>query len=696
MEDDPLIRGNGCYVDDVPLEDPLYITFLRSTSAHGTLQSMDISDALDLPDVEGIFCGDDVSGLGDLAVNKILKDMSIPPYPVLAHQTVDAIGQPIAGIAAKTAQAGLDALDLIAVDIDDKPASLPFHNHDPQKKALQQSWRGGDPETAFQEASHQVSVTVEHPRLAPSPMENRAIAVQYHQEDSVTVYLSSQTPHRARKELSRILQIAPEKIQVISPDVGGAFGMKASLYPEEVFTVWTAFKLKQSVKWTSTRNEDLLSASHGRGARSRASLAFDADGTFRGLKAEIEAPLGHWLPNSAAIPAWNAARILPGPYRINDIEASTTGYLSHTAPVGIYRGAGRPEATLLMERLVEAAARKLQMDPFHIRKLNLLTTEELPRINMAGSTLDSGDYPAALERLKNSAQYDALCQKIIRRRQEGDLAGLGLSFYVEPCGQGWESATVTLHPNGKVTAATGTSSQGHGRATAFRQILSEVFDLPFSEITFFQGDTNTCPEGIGALASRSTAIGGSALKQAAEQVLAKSGGSVTPAQDITVTVKYENEGEAWGYGCYLAEISIDAPTGKLTVEKLTCVDDAGTLINPMMVEGQIMGGVAQGIGEALMEQIRYDESGQLLTGSLMDYALPRANDMPDLHIEKMTTPSPKNLLGAKGVGEAGTNGAPAAILNAALDALSPYAIETLQMPLTSENIWRALQNAKGH
>ncbi len=696
LEDDRLIQGKGCFADDVALDDPLYVTFLRSTSAHGRLEEPDLSEAKASAGVVAIYSGKDVTHLGDLAVNPILDHVAPPPYPVLASEKVEAIGQPIAGILASSPTAGLDAAELIYADIEDLPPKLPFEKSDEATPAISQSWASGEPETVFEKADHTVSVDIEHPRLAPSPMENRAIAVDYDTTaNQAVVYIASQTPHRARQELSRILDIPKKNIRVISKDVGGAFGMKASLYPEEVFTVWAAFQLKRSVKWTSTRNEDLLTATHGRGLRSQGRLAFDENGTFLALTADVEAPLGHWLPNSAAIPAWNAARILPGPYRIDHINATTSGRLSNTAPVGIYRGAGRPEAALLMERLVDAAARKLNMDPVEIRSRNLLAEEELPRTNMAGAVLDTGTYRAALDQLVQRSGYHSLRQSVLERRKSGELIGLGLSFYVEPCGQGWESASVTLHHNGKVTAATGSSSQGHGRETAFRQILSDSFDIPFEDISFFHGDTQDCPDGIGALASRSTAIGGSALKQAAENVLQKSGGTLFPTEDITEIVRYENVGEAWGYGCYLAEVHIDELTGMLTVDRLTCVDDAGTLINPMMVEGQIMGGVAQGIGEALMEHICYDRNGQLLTGSFMDYALPRASDMPELVIDKLKTPSPNNLLGAKGVGEAGTIGAPAAILNAALDALSPYSIDTLQMPLTSEIIWRAIQNAKG-
>lgn len=696
-EDQRLVTGRGQYVDDIDIGPFLHVTFARSTVATGQLNTFDVTDAAALDDIISIVTGAEVAGLGNLAVNPILTKMQIPEYPILAHEAVHAVGQPIAAILSRTAKAGLDAVDLIYANIDptiDAIVSLDQLS-DTAQADIEQSWTSENIETVFEQATHIVSAEIEHPRLAPSPMENRAISVQYHTDtDSVTVYLSSQTPHRARSELARILKIEAAKITVISPDVGGAFGMKASLYPEEVFTCWAAFQSKQSVKWISTRNEDLLTASHGRGLKTHGELAFDTNGQFLGLKAVVRAPLGHWLPNSAAIPAWNAVRMLPGPYNINTISLKTQGFCLNTGPVGIYRGAGRPEAITLMERLVDKAAHKLGLDPIDLRFRNLLKPEDLPRKNIAGAELDSGNYPELLRKLSEVANYLELKTKIEQSDNPDVLKGLGVSFYVEPCGQGWESASVTLHPNGTITASTGGSTQGHGRETAFAQILSDLFKIDFDDITILHGNTDICPEGIGALASRSTAIGGSALFKAGQEVWVRANGNLNPETDITADVRYENDGEAWGYGAYLAEITIDAPTGQLTVDKITCLDDAGNLINPMMVEGQIMGGIAQGLGEALMEEIHFSEDGQLLTGSFMDYAMPRASDMPDLSITKIQTPSPNNLLGAKGVGEAGTIATPIAILNAAHHALRYFETPNLQMPLTSEKIWRALQHPK--
>ncbi len=702
-EDDSLITGRGRYVDDVRLASALHVSFVRSPHACGRIVQCDVSAAVAIPGVVGVFTGADVGHLGSLTVNPVLETVNPTPYPILAGERIMAVGEPVAAIVATSPMAGADAADAVAIDVapedaaphtDRSIACDPLLPGQTSNVALAQTWLSDDVKTAFEQADFIAQIKLNHPRLAPSSLEPRTVAADVEPDNGkLTVWLSTQTPHRARGELAGILGVDEARIRVVAPDVGGAFGMKASLYPEEVFVAWAALTLRRPVRWTATRGEDLLTATHGRGTASAGQLALTRDGRFLGLKADITCPLGHWLPTSAAIPAWNAARILPGPYMIDAVDISTKGVVTNSAPVGIYRGAGRPEAAALMERLVEEAARITDIDPVEIRRRNLLPGDRLPHTGPTGIVLDSGDYPAALERLRELADYDALLAARDRRRRKGELAGMGLAFYVEPSGRGWESARVRLDPDGGITAATGGSSQGHGRETAFAQIVAEVFDVPPETVRIEHGDTDTAPAGIGALASRSTAIGGSALRQAAERVRERADRLGGINETVEADVIYENDGEAWGYGCYLACVTIDRETGVTTVDKLFCVDDAGQLVNPMLVEGQIMGGVAQGLGEALMERIVYDDDGQLLTGSLTDYALPRAADMPPIVMSSLSTPSPFNLLGAKGVGEAGTIGAPTAVLNAALDALHPLGVRRLDMPLTSESVWRAIAAA---
>jgi carbon-monoxide dehydrogenase large subunit len=684
-EDLRLVTGAGCYVADVPLQDPLHVAFVRSPVPGGRIADCETRGAFDMPGVEQVVCAADLGELGRLSINPVLEPFGSAPFPVLAGDRVSAVGQPVAAVLASAPAEALDACDAVMVEIDDDDDA------GAEPAGFRGGWSSGDCEAAMGAAAHRVTVTVDHPRLAPVSLEPRGIAVAYHDEsDSVTVWLSTQTPHRARRELSRILSVAPERIAVVAPDVGGAFGMKASLYPEDVLCVWAALRFKRAIRWISSRGEDFLSASHGRGATSHATLGVDADGRFLALKARVDAPLGHWLPNSAAIPAWNAGRILPSGYRVAAVDIVTRAEVSNTAAVGIYRGAGRPEANCLMERLVDAAAAATGLDPLEIRRRNLVEETAFPHEGPTGIVLDSGRYAELLDHLERETDYDARRAEVAARRARGEVVGLGVAFYIEPCGTGWESARVTLNADGTALVAFGGSTQGHGRETALAQIAADALGLAPEAVEVVCGSTADCPTGIGALASRSTAIGGSAVLEACEAVLARIDAGADEGAPVTEEVVYEAAGEAWGYGAYLVQIAIDPETGDPTLEHVACVDDAGTVVNPMLVEGQIRGGFAQGLGEALMERLVYDGDGQLVTGSLMDYALPRASDIPAFSISKMETRSPNNPLGAKGVGEAGTIGAPAAILNAAIDALRPHGVRDLAMPLTSETLWRAL------
>ena len=417
----------------------------------------------------------------------------------------------------------------------------------------------------------------------------------------------------------------------------------------------------------------------------------DADGHFVHLEARLAFPLGAWLPFSAAMPVRNAARILPGPYRVGSVDIEAHATQSNAAAVNIYRGAGRPEAALLMERLVDAAARVGGIDPVELRRRNLIPASAMPYDTPTGERFDSGDYPAALERACERFGYAAERAQQARRRAAGELVGIGLAMYVEPCGQGWESARVTLLPDGTVTVASGSAAQGQGHQTTYAAIVATVLGLDPQLVTAVHGDTALCPDGIGALASRSIAIGGSAVQAAARAAAARrDAGEPLP---LTAESVYTAPGEAWSYGCVIARMSILAETGEPRIERMVWVDDAGRIISPQLAEGQLHGGLAQGIGQAMLERIVYDDSGQLLTGSLLDYALPRAGDMPPLEIDSLCIPATANALGAKGVGEAGTIGVPAALLNAAIDALSPFKVTDLDFPLTAERLWRTINTS---
>lgn len=736
-EDAALLTGAGRFVDDRAPPGCLHLAFLRSPYARGRLVSLEVEAAAALPRVAGVFTAADLQGLGRLAVNPVIGEVRPPRFPLLAGQEVMAVGEPIAAVAAETPAAALDALEAIAFEIEPlEPLLTPraalagetLFPEVPGNLALERRWRGGEPEAAFASAAVVVEARVRHPRVAPTSLEPRAtLAAWDATEERLTLWSSTQTPHRLRGDMATILGLDPARVRAIAPDVGGAFGLKASLYPEDVVAAFAARALGRPVKWIAGRGEELLAATHARGAESFGRLALDAEGRMLALQAEFLFPLGHWMPFSGAVPPWNAARILPGPYRVEHLEILTRGVVTNTAPVGIYRGAGRPEAAMLMERLAEAAARALDLDPFELRRRNLLPSTALPHATATGTRLDSGDYPAALALLESSSGYAALRREVERRRGGGETLGLGLCCYVEPSGQGWESATVTLEADGGLCAATGSSAQGQGRETAYAQIAAEVFRVAPERVRVLHGDTDTAPAGIGAVASRSTSIGGSALLLAARRTLdlarARAGAllgvaaeSLEPGPEglrqpggpaiaweelarsvnepLSSALVYEVEGEAWGFGCCLALVSLDAETGSPRVERLFYVDDAGTLVNPLLAEGQIQGGIAQGLGEALLERIVYSEDGQLLTGSLLDYALPRAADMPALRLQGRCTPSPCNPLGAKGLGETGTIGVPPAVLNAALDALRPLGVTELDLPLTSESLWRATRERK--
>ncbi len=734
FEDVKLVTGKGSFVDDLRLPGGVWVEFVRSNHPRGRVLGVNKTDAEAVPGVLAVLTVDDLGPLGHAGVNRVLPDVRLLPFDVLANEEVNAVGQPIAAVVATTQAAAVDAASLVEIDIEPLPLwqdEEPIYCH---------HWQAGDVDAAFASAARVARVTIAHERVAPVALEPRtAMAFWDEAEDLLTVWMSTQTPHRARQDLSVILNLDIAKIRVIAPDVGGAFGGKASIYPEDVLVACAAMKLNRPVKWRGSRGEDFLAATQGRGGTIKGELAVDAQGRFLGLRARLDYPIGHWMPYSALMPGKNAARILPGPYVCNNVDIALEGKAENTAAMNIYRGAGRPEAAMLMERLTDIAAYELGIDPAEIRRRNLIQPDAFPYALPTGERLDSGDYPRLLEQARNKSHYDAFVQTRDARRKAGEVCGIGICVYTEPCGQGWESAEVHIEPNGQIVAATGATAQGQGRETAYAQIVADALRTRPEAIHVAHGDTATTPTGIGALASRSTAIGGSALLKATEEFREKARACAArllqadieqveltaEGFEVMVPVRrrlnwhdlgriahsdveiihefdqglrshcvYESEGEAWSSGCCIATVSIDADTGVLTVEKIVWIDDAGVVVNPMLVEGQMIGGLAQGLGEAMLERIVYDEDGQLVTASFMDYAMPRAVHMPELQLGKIETPSPFNYLGAKGVGEAGNVGVPAAIVNAVVDALSPFGVTHMDMPLTSEKIWTAMQADK--
>ncbi len=747
VEDRPLLVGAGRYTDDLRVADTLHVQLLRSLHAHARIVRLDLRAARQAPGVVAVATGADVRHLGPLGVNRFFQDMKIAPHPVLADGVVRAVGEPIAAVVATTPAEARDAVDGIGVDYEVLPGVVTaagalapgapvLHPALGDNRAFTATWREGDVSAAFQRAHRVVRLTVGQTRLAPVTLEPRTVLAAWDgTHGELTVWISTQAPFRVRSELARILGVAETRVRVIAPDVGGGFGAKGSIYREDVLVAWLSRELGRPVKWVATRAEDLTSTQHGRGAAADGELAVDVDGSILALRARILAPVGSVMVFTGAGPARNYARTLPGPYRIPAAEIETIGAYTTTCPTGPYRGAGRPEGTFLIERLVDEAARALGRDPAEIRRRNLIPADAFPHRTVTGCVYDSGDYPAALDAVLARAGYPALREEQGRARARGELAGIGLCVYVEPSALGWESGGVRVERTGAITVVTGSSAHGQGHETTFAQVTADLLGLDPDMVRVHHGDTLGAPQGIGTFGSRSTALGGSAIHRAASEVREKArriaahlleagpadlvleGGGFQviglPARRVTwaqiaeaayrpqplpagggpgleATVFFSAEDEAWSFGACLVTVAIDRDTGQAQLTRCVWVDDAGTIINPLLAEGQLHGSYAQGAGQALLEGVLYDEEGQLLTGTLMEYALPRLGDFPEpIHV-RMVTPSPRNPLGAKGLGEAGCIALPPAIVNAVTDALAPFDCTHLDMPITAEKIWRIL------
>jgi carbon-monoxide dehydrogenase large subunit len=670
-------------VNDVPCPDAVHLAFVRSTHAHATLKAVDASAALALPGVSAVLTAADFGTHFMPDINPLLPVTADIRFPLLATESLDNVGQPLAIVLATSHAIAAHAAGLVAFDIDELAPVQDFDSLQPETRVQHKAGM------APAGAAHRVQANIDSARVTAMAMEPRGCLASWDNvASSITIWRGTQTPARAQADYAHALRLPLEKVRVISPDVGGAFGFRASVYPEDLLTALAAQHIRGSVRWASSRSEDFVAGMHGRGSRMQGELALDDAGNFLALKARLAFTHGAWLPYSGVVPLRNTARILPGPYRVSTLDIEGQASRSHAAPVNIYRGAGRPEAALLMETLVDMAARACGLDPVELRRRNLIAADDMPYQTPTGETLDSGDYALALNRACERFGYDTERQRQQQRIANGELVGIGVGLYIEPCGQGWETARVTLEANGKVRIASGAPAQGQGHATTFAQLAASELGCEVADVTVFLGDTAQCPPGIGALASRSIAIGGSAIASACRDVVQRvRDGAGYP---VTADAKY-TAAEAWSYGCVIARLSIDRDTGEPHVERLVWVDDAGTIINPALVHGQLIGGAAQGMGQALMERLLYDATGQLVTGSLMDYAVPRAQDMPTIEIESLHTPSPNNLLGAKGVGEAGCIGVPAALMNAARDALRSFGEPDLHLPLTAEQLWRAMK-----
>jgi aerobic carbon-monoxide dehydrogenase large subunit len=767
-EDARFLTGRGQYTDDISLQGQTYGYFLRSPYAHAKITSLDTAEAAKAPGVLGIFTGEHFKAVGGLPCGWLINSldgtpMKEPKHPVLADGKVRYVGDRVALVVAETLEQAKDAAALIEVEYEEltpvidtaKAGSSAAAVHDEAPANVCYHWGIGDKDgtdAAFKNAAHVTTLSFRNNRLIPNAMEPRAAnAVYDFNADSYTLYVSNQNPHVERLLMCAfVLGIPEHKMRVVAPDVGGGFGSKIYLYGEETALVFASKSIKRPIKWTCERGEAFLSDAHGRDHVTTAKLALDKDGNFLALRADTTANLGAYLSTfSTCIPTILHATLLAGQYKTPKIWCEVTAVFTNTAPVDAYRGAGRPEATYLLERIVETAAHEMKIDPAEIRRRNFIT--EFPYASPVGLTYDTGDYLATMNRAVEIADVGGFAARRQASEAKGFKRGLGYAAYIEACGIApssvagalgaraglFEAGEVRVHPTGKVTIFTGSHSHGQGHETTFAQVVADRLGLPIDDISIEHGDTGKVLFGMGTYGSRSLAVGGTAIVKAVDKIIAKGkkiaahlleaadtdivfeGGEFkvagtdksVPFGSVALTAYvphnfphdklepglnenafYDPSNFTYPAGTYICEVEIDPATGKTTVERFTAVDDFGNVVNPMIVEGQVHGGIAQGIGQALLEHGVYDvESGQLLTGSYMDYAMPRADDLPSFTVETAKgTPCTHNPLGVKGCGEAGAIGSPPAVINAICDALG---VKDVPMPASPYTVWKAARES---
>ena len=784
-EDPRLIKGLAHYVDDIRLPDTLHVAFVRSVYAHARVSNVDISEALKAPGVVAIYTGKDVAKIGPVPCASALPDLKVPDHRVLAQDKVYFVGHPIAAIVATDRYAARDAVDLVMVDYEDLPAVVDveeaakgtavIHEEFGNNIAYKLTAGEGDIQAALAASDRVIKQRMVHQRLAPIAMEPRGVLARYFPgEEELTVWSSTQIPHLLRTQLALMIGIPENKLRVITPEVGGGFGSKLNVYGEEALIGWISMQLGKPVKWIETRRENMQATIHGRGQVGEIEIGCRNDGTVKGLRYNVIADLGayHQLL-TPAIPTLTGL-MLSGAYKIPAIQINITGCFTNKMATDAYRGAGRPEATYVVERALDLVAAELGIDPAEVRRRNFPAPNEFPFHTATGLEYDSGDYETALNRAREISGYAQLREEQKKGREAGRLIGIGVSTYVEICALGpsqampaggWESATVRIEPTGKVTVLTGASPHGQGQETSFAQIAADELGVDLNDVTVIHGDTGVVQYGIGTFGSRATAVGGTAvfvaiqkLKEKAHKIaahmlqadassLAFEGGRyslqaasaaaaaagtsdpVVPVGEapagalpephtagkssltiqevalaahlakelppdtepgLSATYFFEPKNFTFPFGTHIAVVEVDRETGDIKFLRYVAVDDCGKVINPLLVDGQLHGGIVQSIGQAMYEEVVYDEQGQLITGTLMDYAVPRASHIPELELDRTETPSPVNPLGVKGVGEAGTIGATPAIVGAIVDALAPFGVRHLDMPVKPETVWRII------
>jgi carbon-monoxide dehydrogenase large subunit len=759
LEDPRLVRGAGTYTDDVRLPGMLHASILRSPHAHARIQKIDVSAAKAIPGVVAVLTGADVNeACGLVPCAAAIPDLKAPKHTVLAKDRVYFVGHPVAVAIATDPYIASDASDAIDVDYDPlpvvtnleeavKPGTPLTHPDLGTNIAYTHSVSGGsDIDDAFRKADRILKHRLYHQRLTPMPIEPRGAIAAYHPgEGSLTLWSSTQIPHLLRTLLPGMIGVAENKLRIVAPEVGGGFGCKLNVYAEEALICHLAMRLNTPVKWIESRRDNAAATIHGRDQIGEYEVAVKNDGTILGIKTRTLADLGSYLQLlTPAVPTLTGL-VLTGSYRIPAVKIDIIGVYTNKMSTDAYRGAGRPEATYLIERLMDFIAHELGIDRIQLRQKHFPKPSEFPFATACGVTYDSGDYQAALTEAKKIGNWDQLLKDRAAARAAGKLSGIGVSTYVEICGMGpskampaggWEWGCVRMEISAKVTVITGVSPHGQGQETTFSQIVGDRLGVPIGDVVILHGDTNVAHYGRDTYGSRATAVGGSAIVMCIDKIVAKAkqiaahvlettadhvefangtfsspgvstrqlswadvAGEAYIAKNLPAGLEpgleassfFEPENFTYPFGTHICAVEVDRDTGQVKITKYIAVDDCGPQINPLIVEGQVQGGIAHSIGQVLFERTVYDENGQLLTGEFMDYPLPRAADIPEYVLGATVTPTPVNPLGIKGVGEAGTIGATPAIANAVLDALEPLGVTHLDLPMTPERVWQAIK-----
>lgn len=756
-EDPRLITGSSTYTDDVRLPGMLSMVLVRSPHAHAQITEIDVSEAEGMEGVVAVVTGADLEGaVGGLPVAHTLEELKEPPHRALTVDKARYVGDAVAAVvavdppkardAAERVHVGYETLeavvDLEAAAKEDSPL---VHEEEGSNIAYEFPFVAGDVEEALGSADAVIRLRLMNQRQIPVALEPRSVIARYDQGfGKMTVWSTTQIPHLLRTQLAVGLGLPEHSVRVIAPEVGGGFGSKLNVYAEEFLAAHLSKMLGRPVKWTADRTEGFLATTHGRDQLNVVEVGVDREGRLLGMRVRMLQDLGAYHQLLTPVVPTLTVLMLPGCYLLPSLEVHLSGVFTNKTPTDAYRGAGRPEATFLIERVMDAIAAELDLDPAEVRRRNFIPVDDFPATTVTELLYDSGDYQSALDRLLEIADYESLRREQAERRARGEVMGIGLSTYVEICGigpsaavpaGGWEACTVEVRRTGAVVVKTGISPHGQGEETTFAQIVADRLGVPIESVEIAHGDTDYVPEGIGTFGSRGIAVGGAALSLALDTIRAKAKKfaahlleaheedieyegdrlEIKGAPDRYVSLEdviaaaylatdlpegvepglaathfFEPPNFTFPFGAHLCVVDVDRETGEPTLRRYVAVDDCGNVINPLIVDGQLHGGIAQGIAQALFEEALYDQNGQLLTGSLMDYALPKASYLPSYELHRTTTPTPVNPLGAKGVGEAGTIGSPPCVINAVVDALSPYGVRHLDMPARPEKIWRAI------